>query len=84
MFSPYWLTWNVNERRRQEAIDWALGQQLAETAHRASDVRGGRSVWQVAMLSIARGRSWVFGPSAMTLAAETSPQLTASEGFGAC
>src|SRR5262245_7216981 len=84
MFSHHWLTWTVTEYRRQEAIDWARGQHLAETAHRASDARSGRSVWQVALLATARGRSWVFGPRAMALAAETSPQLTASEGFGAC
>jgi hypothetical protein len=52
MYTDHWLTWAVAEYKRQDEIDRARCQELAEKVQRGSDERRGLSWWRAAVTSV--------------------------------
>ena len=85
MYTQHWVTWTVTEYKRQEDIDRARRQELAEMALHGSETQAGSRWWRTAMLiAAAVGRSWVGGSETMAPSMDVSPRLSANEGFGVC
>ena len=62
MYTHHWLTWAVTEYRRQEEIDWARCQALAEMVEPGIDRRDALSWWRTAVTRVTaagrRGFTW--------------------------
>jgi hypothetical protein len=85
MYTHHWVTWTVTEYKRQEDIDRARCQELAEMALRGSETQAGSPWWRTALLSAAAtGRVWMGRSETMAPSMDVSPRLSANEGFGVC
>src|SRR4051794_17121762 len=77
LYTHYWVTWTVTEYRRQEDIERARRQELAELVRGRSDARGGPRRWRAAMLAAAVGRGWLGASVTMASSMGVSPQVSA-------